>query len=532
MNWKHIWELTKINLLYSNPQALVNVRKKNAKRVGKAPKAAYKTILMQQGFTILLYSFIFIYLFSSLNYSEYPGYFSFQLFVFFMMSVTSAFSVMFSVFYNSHDTKLYLPLPVTEKEIYIAKLLSSVGLNLTFLMPTLSLLMIGYQSILGNLLVALPLALLQFAVLAGLSITLSVFLVHFLGKLLMKARHKNMISTGLMLLSTFGAVAMILFMQSVSLTPDVEAMTIPDLATIPLFVGFYHVAFAPFSLPSLLHYWPLIILLIVFTGIVLKVVIPQYYRQLAVIDTKKATVRKKKSGTHGLQTTLILHHMGTIKDPTLIMTSVMASFMFVMFFLPMILEGSKVFAMIPLELFGLVFLAGLALGYFTSGGFTMVGMSVERDNFYFLKALPLNFPRFLRQKFWVLWFLQTSIPLLVFGVLALLAGLSLPHLIAFLLGILASSYPASLWAYKYDYKHLTLNWQNISQLFNRGGGQLVKMLLLLLTLVVTGAIGVGLFFLAFLIGPWITSIGTVVVSCAIVIGLHFYYEKTFWQQLN
>lgn len=532
MNWKHIWELTKINLLYSNPHVLAKVRKKNAKHPLKKPKEAYKSILFQQLAVILLYSFIFIYLFSALDYKHYPGYFSFQLFMFFLMSITSAFSTMFSVFYNSHDTKLYLPLPVTEREIYLAKLLSSVGLNLTFLMPTLSLFIIGYWRILGNFFLAIPFALSQFLVLALLSVSVSNYLVHLLGQLLMKFRQKNMISTALMVLSSVGAVGMILFMQNTSFDTLETANKIPDLPVIPVVAGFYHLVTAPLSSATFIHYGLMLALLLGFAFLVIKKVIPQYYRQLAMIDTKKVTIRRKTRQSSSLRASMIRHHLGTIKDPTLIMTSIMTTFMFTMFFVPQLLQRGSFFSRIPLEYFGMVLVAGLSLGYMTAGAFTMVGMSLERDNFYFLKALPLDFQTFLRQKFLTLWLVQTAVPVVIFGLLGWVGGLH-PFLVFILaLGITLSSYPISLSYYKKDYKYLTLTWQNVSQLFNRGGGQLIKMLLFFLSIILSAGLGTAIFFLSAWLGPWKLSVAVLIISLALVAGLHIYYEKSFWKQFK
>ena len=32
MNWNHVWELFKINLLYANPQAVTNLQKRQEKK--------------------------------------------------------------------------------------------------------------------------------------------------------------------------------------------------------------------------------------------------------------------------------------------------------------------------------------------------------------------------------------------------------------------------------------------------------------------------------------------------------------------
>ncbi|MGT2910444.1 ABC transporter permease [Streptococcus cameli] len=528
MNLKHIWELTKINLLYSNPQALTKIRKKTAKQPGTKPKPAYKSILWQQLGLIALYSFIFFYLFTGIDYRTYPGYFSFQLTMFFLMSITSAFSTMFAVFYNSKDSKLYLPLPVTEKEIFIAKLLSSIGLNLTFLIPTLSLLAIAYWRALGNIGIALPLALLQFLLLALTSILLSVILNFFLGQLLMKSRHRNLISTGLMLLSSFGAVGMILFIQNNQFAQQVGETTLIDMPKIPLMIGFYEVLSNPLSL----HYWLFVTLFLVVIVFLFKIIIPNYYKNLATLDAKHIRTRKSKAVSRTLSSTLVRHHLGTLKEPTLWTTSFLSTFLFAMFFIPQLATAKDLYARIPNEYFGIVLLVGLTLGYMTSGALTMVGMSLERENFYFLKSLPIHFYSFLRQKFFLFWIIQTLVPLLTFGIIALLAELSPLLILSLLAGIVLASYPTSLASYKKDYKYLTLQWQNISQLFTRGGGQLMAFLLFFLAIIIAATLGTVSFFLSQWLGTWLVSICILIASLLVVFGLHLYYEKTFWKKFQ
>ena len=64
MSYRTIWELIKINILYSNPQALTTVQKKREKNPDKQI-AAYKTVLKQQ---LLLYFMIVMILNSTFLY--------------------------------------------------------------------------------------------------------------------------------------------------------------------------------------------------------------------------------------------------------------------------------------------------------------------------------------------------------------------------------------------------------------------------------------------------------------------------------
>ena len=118
MNLNNVWELVKINILYSNPQALTNIQKKQAKNP-KKNFSAYKSILRQQILMIIFFIFIYAYMFVNIDYRQSQGYFSFQVGMFALIAIVSGFTTLFSVFYDSNDTKLYLPIPVKESEVYL-----------------------------------------------------------------------------------------------------------------------------------------------------------------------------------------------------------------------------------------------------------------------------------------------------------------------------------------------------------------------------------------------------------------------------
>ena len=65
------------------------------------------------------------------------------------MATLNAFSAMYSIFYESDDVKLYAHLPIKSSELYLAKVISSFGMGVTFLMPLLSLFFIAYWQMAG-----------------------------------------------------------------------------------------------------------------------------------------------------------------------------------------------------------------------------------------------------------------------------------------------------------------------------------------------------------------------------------------------
>ncbi len=138
MNWSTIWELIKINILYSNPQSLANLKKRQEKHPKENFKA-YKSMMRQQALMIAMFLVIYLFMFIGVDFSHYPGLFSFDVAMFFIMSTLTAFSSLYTIFYESNDLKLYIHLPVTSEELYIAKIVSSLGMGAVFLMPLISL---------------------------------------------------------------------------------------------------------------------------------------------------------------------------------------------------------------------------------------------------------------------------------------------------------------------------------------------------------------------------------------------------------
>lgn len=152
----------------------------------------------------------------------------------------SAFTAMYTIFYESNDVKLYVYLPVKSSELYVAKIISSLGMGSVFLMPLLSLFGIAYWQIAGAF-VAIPLAILLFAILLVSSMTLALYLNSLIGRVIVRSPKRKLISTALMFLSTFGAVGLIFYLNATNQTRMVEEGVISDRGIVPYFRGFHDV---------------------------------------------------------------------------------------------------------------------------------------------------------------------------------------------------------------------------------------------------------------------------------------------------
>ncbi|MGQ7379559.1 hypothetical protein ACTGVN_02720 [Streptococcus suis] len=119
MNKSLIWELVKINILYSNPQLLASVKKKqNKNKDGRF--SAYRSILIQQGFLILMMAILYSVFFLGIDYKRSTGFFSLQLALFAILATVYGFTGFF--FYRLSSLSRYLTKNILSSIVKIWKL--------------------------------------------------------------------------------------------------------------------------------------------------------------------------------------------------------------------------------------------------------------------------------------------------------------------------------------------------------------------------------------------------------------------------
>ena len=84
MNWNHVWELFKINLLYANPQAVTNLQKRQEKKK-KANFSIVNAMLRQQLLILIIFTVVYSYLFVGVDYKANPGVLTLYLLTFSVM---------------------------------------------------------------------------------------------------------------------------------------------------------------------------------------------------------------------------------------------------------------------------------------------------------------------------------------------------------------------------------------------------------------------------------------------------------------
>lgn len=541
MNWSIIWELTKINLLYSNPQVLTAVKKKKAKHPDDK-LSTYKAVLKSQLLSTVIFLFIYIFMFLGIDFKQYPGYFTYYVALFFVLSTVTCFTALYTIFYDSNDLKLYSHLPIKSSEIYIAKAIAALGMGSMFLMPIIPLFFIAYWQILGNPFLALLLTPFLFLVLFASSLIIALYLNSVIGKVILKSPRRQLISALLLFVSTFGSIALIFLINitnNMRMTSDSKVLADRDI--IPYFIGYHSIISQPFSLQTLVHFWlPLMIVIVLGFGIYSKIM-PHYYQD-ALYSTPSEGKRKKKIqrrdySNESLRHVMIRHHLSTLQNATLLTQTFIMPLIFVISFLyPVISNAKAISQFLTADYFGISMVIGSILAIFgtTPSTFLGVGISLEKENFTYLKTLPISLKSFIKEKYLVLYACQAVLPLIVYtSFVAFVLHLHIVHMIALVISYLLMSFVFGQLMFKRDYNYLYLNWQDMTQLFTRGGNQWYMM----------GMIFGGMILSFIIIGLaiYLSNLLHAILAVNILLGLlvlwvigvlQIFVKKSFWNRLD
>jgi len=172
----------------------------------------------------------------------------------------------------------------------------------------------------------------------------------------------------------------------------------------------------------------------------------------------------------------------------------------------------------------ITFIAG-----FNTGGNNLlaVGISLERENYYYLKVLPFDMHQFLERKFWILFAIQSIIPVILMTVICTVLRLPIYMTLGIILSWGIISLGLSRWGYARDLKLFTPTWTNVIELLNRMRSGVKSVIF---AVVLFGFIFGAVFLLTKLpewdrTFVWFITIAYVVVILGLSIFAIFFYKK-------
>ena len=538
MRFNRILTLVKTNLIFATqPAQLQNYRKKQAKNPSKPVNVAMKTLMQQ-----LLFAVMFGALFGipgAISGRSYPPLqFASTVFLFLMILISQALPAIYNVFYESKDFESYLPYAFTELEVILGKSLSIVVATLQGFLPIVMLFGIHVYFSGGNFLFTIPIALIGALVLSATVYVLMFLLCFFLAKIPLFRKYQSVIANVLIFGISLGAVIGYQFMVAKSmvntaLTGEMPAFLQPVLA-------FYNAILDPFDMSV----YPMIgFVILVFVAILLLVkfiVLPNFYEavsQTSSSNVKVERVKEMELDGNKLSTKFMIRYTlrQLMEGSVLTQTIIAAGILPYLLLLPTVLNfssgptGFSFMNFLNLNTFLPFAMLITFIAFFNTGGNNLlaVGISLERENYYYLKVLPFDMHQFLERKFWILFAIQSAIPVILMTVICTVLRLPIYMTLGIILSWGIISLGLSRWGYARDLKLFTPTWTNVIELLNRMRSGFKSVIFVV---VLFGFIFGAIYLLIHLpewnrTFVWFITIAYVVVILGLSIFATFYYKK-------
>ena len=478
MRFNRILTLVKTNLIFATqPAQLQNYRKKQAKNPSKPVNVAMKT-LTQQLLFVVIFGALFGIPGAMLGRSYPPLQFGTTVFLFLMILISQALPAIYNVFYESKDFESYLPYAFTELEVVLGKSLSIVVATLQGLLPIVMLFGIHVYFSGGFILFTIPIALLGALILSAIVYLLMFLLCFFLAKIPLFRKYQSVIANILVFVISLGAIIGYQFMASRSMVNTVLTGKMP--AFIQPVLAFYNAILDPFDMTV----YPMIgLVILVFVAILLLVkfiVLPNFYQAVSQTSSSKVKIeRVKQMELDGskLSTKFVIRYTlrQLMEGSVLTQTIISAGILPYLLLIPAVLNfpggptGFSFMNLLNLNTFLPFAMLITFIAFFNTGGNNLlaVGISLERENYYYLKVLPFDMHQFLERKFWILFAIQSIIPVILMTVICTVLRLPIYMTLGIILSWGIISLGLSRWGYARDLKLFTPTWTNVIELLNR-----------------------------------------------------------------
>lgn len=487
MRLKVIKKLVDINILYSSQEAnLANLRKKQAKNPGKKVNVSAR-VLSSYIFSSLLMLFMFINIAFRFPFEGMPSFFSSMVAILLVLAFSTSFTAFYNVFYESKDLVSYRPYAFKESEIIIAKGLSVLLPALPGIVPILAYFLVLYIRLAPSLWLGLPLMLLSLALLIVSVSLVMVVAVHFLAQTRVFRKYQSIFANVMIGIGVLIPLIFVFFLQSTSGVIVDRVRDIPPLLY-PIHL-FYKIAVEPFSTEAILGLLAWIGLTLFLLYLTKKKVLPRFYDVILLNSEEK--VKKERRSKERISTTkkgffrMVLRYNLSLLGQgtgvvTVLFTSAFLPYLMMIGLISKIRDSQIVPDIHPpywLPLFFIALFIAVVNNNITS--LHSIALSLERENFDFLKSLPFDFARYVKVKFWIIFAVQSFLPILTLLGFSLYLGLPILSMIYLLVVWTLASVILSCHHYFKDVKNLSTNWSSITDLVNRSNG-IVKIVLLLI----------------------------------------------------
>ena len=480
MRFNVMKELFLTNLLYSFPPQRNKYRKKFSGKSDIRNKL-FKNLLFINIFNFLNILVIFSVFSAGFTFSG-PGYRNILFYILLILSF-QILGNFINMFYESDDTLTIIHLPITGSEIFFSKLLTLLSQIISSLIPLIVINMVIGLNAEFSIQKLLFVLVYSFAFIITLICSMMTIL-SFVTYIPNFKKNKGKVNAASMI------IAVIVFTGYIF---DF-AHTFKNIGS--EYKGDLFLNILVLDISKTYTYLIITIILAIISFFTTYIfVVKKYMKNLYRISgntyiSSSKTV-KIKENTNSTSTTLfsklIKRNLKLLLNST-ISTTVFTNLLITLgiFVIPIIEIRKHGGITLPPIFYPVAMTIGFTLALYINSNpmnFTSIAISLEKQDYYFLKSLPFDFKKYLKIKLAIATCLQLSFGL--FALIMMLIITKTPILLAIvtIISYIISSLVFSFYSYTSDYKKLYLNWNTITDLANRSSINQV-----LLTILAFGAI--------------------------------------------
>ena len=536
MRLKVIKKLVDINILYSSQEAnLANLRKKQAKNPGKKVNVSAR-VLSSYIFSSLLVLIAFSNIAIHFPFEENPIYFSGMISFLLLLVFSTSLTAFYNVFYESKDLASYRPYAFKESEIIIAKGLSVLLPALAGIIPILAYFLVLYIRLAPSLWLGLPLMLLSLALLFVSLALVMIVAVHFLAQTALFRKYQSIFANVMIGIGVLIPLLFVFFVQSTSRGIGNQTKEIP-LLLYPIHL-FYKIAVEPFSTEAILGLLAWIILTVFLLYLTKKKVLPHFY-DVILLNSEEKVIKERRSKERisttkkGFFRMVLRYNLSLLGQGTGVITVLFTSAFLPYLMMIGLISNLRDYQIVPdihLPYWLLLFFVGMFIAVVNNNitSLPAIALSLERENVDFLKSLPFDFARYVKVKFWIIFAVQSFLPVLILLGLSLYLGLPILSMIYLLVVWTLASVILSCHHYFKDVKNLSTNWSSITDLVNRSN-RIVAMVLLLIYSAILMILVIASLFLVQSLSPVLAislGVGALILLLALAIfGYHYFLSR-------
>ena len=480
MRFNVMKELFLTNLLYSFPPQRNKYRKKFSGKSDIRNKL-FKNLLFINIFNFLNILVIFSVFSAGFTFSG-PGYRNILFYILLILSF-QILGNFINMFYESDDTLTIIHLPITGSEIFFSKLLTLLSQIISSLIPLIVInIVIGLNAefSIQKLLFVLVYS---FAFIITLICSIMTIL-SFITYIPNFKKNKGKVNAATIL------IALIFF---TGYTFDF-AHTFKNIGS--EYKGDLFLNILVLDISKTYTYLIITIILAIISFFTTYIfVVKKYMKDLYRISDNTYTSNSKtvkiKENTNSTSTTLfsklIKRNLKLLLNST-ISTTVFTNLLITLgiFIIPIIEIRKHGGITLPPIFYPVAMTIGFTLALYINSNpmnFTSIAISLEKQDYYFLKSLPFDFKKYLKIKLAIATYLQLGFGLIALILMLVITKTPILLSIVTIISYIISSLVFSFHSYTNDYKKLYLNWNNITDLANRSSINQV-----LLTILAFGAI--------------------------------------------